>query len=117
MNDVETLRGLVARMTEVVIQEADPSNWPGAGKAANEMDAKERGDRYWCKKNANQAITTAVKLETLLNLVEQRHNGQVSEDTVLKTEKAVIDYEAKAKQRLEQSLSSKALASEVSDLE
>lgn len=99
MNQLEKLRQLSEKMVEVVIAEADPDTWPGAGKDLSEMNEDERGDRYWSKKNANQVITTAVKLETLISLHERK--GTVPKDEkVSDVENKVLDFEKAAKQRI-----------------
>lgn len=100
MDQLNKLKQLADRMVAVVIAEGDPNTWAGAGKNLSEMSEAERGDRYWCKKNANQAITTAVKLETLVALYERRGstpNGGKVDDVNDK----VIKFEQAAKKRLE----------------
>ncbi|CRL45836.1 hypothetical protein SGGMMB4_03928 [Sodalis glossinidius str. 'morsitans'] len=57
-NDEKTrLSKLSDKLTDVVLEEADPDNWPGAGKAIDAHTKQERGDRYWCKKNAATTLT------------------------------------------------------------
>ena len=41
------LTALSDKLTDVVLEEADPGNWPGAGKKPSELTKDERGDRYW----------------------------------------------------------------------
>ena len=55
------LQALSERLGEVVIQELDPHNWPGAEKVPAELTQQERGDRYWCKKNAAATMTLLLK--------------------------------------------------------
>lgn len=100
MDQLERLKQLSGKMVEVVIAEANPDNWPGANKSLDEMTEDERGDRYWSKKNANQVITTAVKLETLIALHE-RKGTQPKESNVTDTESKVLSFEKAAKQRIE----------------
>jgi len=53
--DHETkLEALGAKLADVFIDEADPDNWPGAGKKPSEHGKDERGDRAWSLKGANQ---------------------------------------------------------------
>lgn len=100
MNQIEQLKKLSEKMIDVVIAEADPSTWAGANKTLDEMTEQERGDRYWCKKNANQVITTAVKLETLIALCE-RKNTSPNTEVVQNVESKIIQFENAAKKRLE----------------
>lgn len=100
MDQLEKLKQLSDRMVGVVIAEADPDTWAGANKTLEEMSEDERGDRYWCKKNANQVITTAVKLETLIALYE-RKGGQPKDNKVTALNDKVVQFEQAAKERLE----------------
>jgi hypothetical protein len=59
------LQALQEDLAEVVVQEVDPNNWPGSKKTASEMTKEERGDRYWCKKNAAATLTLLNKVITL----------------------------------------------------
>ncbi|WP_294609766.1 hypothetical protein [uncultured Gilliamella sp.] len=100
MNQLEKLKQLSDKMVGIVIAEADPDTWAGANKKLDEMSEDERGDRYWCKKNANQVITTAVKLETLIALYE-RKGSQPKDNKVTELSDKVIQFEQAAKERLE----------------
>jgi hypothetical protein len=51
-DQIARLQDLAEKLAEVVLEEADPQNWPAAGIAADAMTQQERGDRYWCKRNA-----------------------------------------------------------------
>lgn len=46
------LNELQEKLTERFLNEADPDTWPGGDKFAMDMSREERGDSYWCKKNA-----------------------------------------------------------------
>lgn len=100
MNQLEKLKQLSDKMVGLVIAEADPDTWAGANKKLDEMSVEERGDRYWCKKNANQVITTAVKLETLIALYE-RKGATPKEGLAEDLTNKVIQFENAAKKRLE----------------
>lgn len=99
MDQLAKLRQLSEKMVDVVLSDADPDTWSAAGKQLNELTAAERGDRYWCGKNANQMITAAVKLETLIALHE-RKGGNLPENALRDLESKVLDFENKAKARL-----------------
>ena len=51
-DQLERLRDLEERLADVVLEEADPDTWPGAGKPLASLTQQERGDRFWCKRNA-----------------------------------------------------------------
>lgn len=51
-DQIQRLKDLEEKLAEVVLEEADPDLWPGAGYSIADMSKDERGDRYWCKKNA-----------------------------------------------------------------
>lgn len=99
MEQIEKLKELSNKMVEIVLIEADPDTWPGANITLEQMSKTERGDRYWSKKNANQGITTAVKLETLIALLERR-KGEVNPKKMDDLEAQVISFEEQAKLRL-----------------
>ncbi|MDF7671164.1 hypothetical protein PT276_08170 [Orbaceae bacterium ESL0721] len=99
MNQLEKLKQLSEKMIGIVIAEADPDTWPGADKKLSEMDESERGDRYWSKKNANQVISTAVKLETLIALHERKGTAP-KEDKIPEIEKKILNFEKAAKARI-----------------
>lgn len=53
----EKLEALQEKLCDSIFTEADPDNWPGKDKLPMEMTKDERGDRYWCKKNAAATFT------------------------------------------------------------
>ncbi|WP_206751605.1 hypothetical protein [Paraburkholderia sp. BL17N1] len=53
-------------MIDVYLDEADPANWPGVGTAGEHMTKEERGDRYWCKKNAAATVMLATETRKLI---------------------------------------------------
>lgn len=68
-NDYRTrLTALSDKLTDVVLVEADPDTWPGAGKPPEKHTKDERGDRYWCKKNAAASLTLLVKVHSLIGM-------------------------------------------------
>lgn len=68
-NDEKTrLSTLSDKLTDVVLEEADPDNWPGAGKTIDAHTKQQRGDRYWFKKNAAATLTLLTKVQTLIGL-------------------------------------------------
>jgi hypothetical protein len=67
-DQIERLRELQEKLADVVLEEADPDTWPGAGQQACDLSREDRGDRYWCKKNA--AATFALLERTTSTLTE-----------------------------------------------
>lgn len=59
------LQELQEKLADACIIEADPDLWPGAGLKPNEMTQEERGDRYWCKKDAAATFTLLNKVITI----------------------------------------------------
>lgn len=51
-DQIQRLQELSERLADTFLLEADPAEWPGAGKAPTDLTQQERGDGYWAKKNA-----------------------------------------------------------------
>jgi hypothetical protein len=51
-DQIQRLQDLSESLADRFIDEADPSGWPGGGMLPADMSQQERGDSYWCKKNA-----------------------------------------------------------------
>lgn len=90
-------------LTEAFLEEADPREWPGAGRPAAAWSKEERGDRHWIKKNA---IGTAAVLRSLHDL-EDRHLANTSKDPKTQADRDddldrhIRNYEKKAAEVLE----------------
>jgi len=69
-DQITRLQLLSENLADVVIDEADPINWPGAGKTLADITKDERGDRYWCKKNAAATMTLLVKVMSITGHVQ-----------------------------------------------
>ena len=67
-DQITRLQVLSERLGEVVINEVDPHNWPGAEKVPAELTQQERGDRYWCKKNAAATMTLLLKVVNIAGI-------------------------------------------------
>lgn len=68
----ERLVTLSEKLTDALLIELDPEQWPGAGLAPMAMDQKTRGDRYWCKKNAAATLTLIMKNNNLFDLIRRQ---------------------------------------------
>lgn len=90
-------------LTEEFITEADPRDWPGAGKMPAAWSKEERGDRHWTKKNV---LGTGAVLHSLNDMVE-RHQKNTSKDPDTQADrdgdldKHIRNYEKLAEQLLE----------------
>jgi hypothetical protein len=51
-DQIQRLQELSEKLADSFLLEADPGEWPGDGKGPADLSQQERGDRYWCKKNA-----------------------------------------------------------------
>ena len=69
------LQELEEKLVPVVLQEADPDNWPGKDIIPKELTKDQRGDRYWCKKNAAATLTL---LNKVISLIERPTRGLYS---------------------------------------
>lgn len=70
-DQIVRLQALTERLGEVVINEIDPHNWPGADKKPGELTQQERGDRYWCKKNAAATMTLLLKTVNIAGILNR----------------------------------------------
>lgn len=59
---------LTDKLTDAVLEEADPENWAGGNKRADQLTKEERGDRYWDKKNAAASLTLLIKVHSLIGM-------------------------------------------------
>ena len=51
-DQIERLKDLTEKLADRFLLEADPTEWPGGATSPADMTQQERGDSYWCKKNA-----------------------------------------------------------------
>ena len=74
------LQDLSEKLAEVVLEEADPAEWPGAGVPLASLSQQERGDRYWCKKNAAATFSLLERTASLLTDVKTVGNDRHKDD-------------------------------------
>lgn len=65
-DQIERLKAVSEKLAEVVLGEADPDTWPGAGRPLGEITKQERGDRFWCKRNAAATFSLLARAEALI---------------------------------------------------
>lgn len=66
-DQLQRLQELTERLADSFLLEADPAEWPGNGTAPAELTPRQRGDAYWCKKNA---MATGGVLKYTLDLIK-----------------------------------------------
>lgn len=71
-DQITRLQALSESLGEVVIHEVDPANWPGAKKDPSDLTQQERGDRYWCKKNAAATMTLLLKVVNIAGIMNRQ---------------------------------------------
>lgn len=62
---IAKLNALTDKLVDVVVVEADPDNWTGGNLLPEALSRDERGDRYWCKKNAAATLAVLTRVESL----------------------------------------------------
>lgn len=70
------LQALEEKLTEQFLVDGDPDNWTGQGILPKDLTKDQRGDRYWCKKNAVATIALTIRLGSLIGTVQR--NGTVT---------------------------------------
>lgn len=65
------LKALSEKLTDVVLTEADPALWNGNDQELAKLTREERGDRYWCKKNAAATLSVLMRVHNLVGVIER----------------------------------------------
>ena len=68
-DQLQRLDDLSERLADSFLVEADLAQWPGDGCPPSRTTQQQRGDRYWCKKNA---MATGGVLRFTLDLIARR---------------------------------------------
>ena len=68
------LQALEEKITDQFLFEADPANWTGEGVLPKDLTQQDRGDRYWCKKNAVATISLAIRIGSLIGRIQMAGN-------------------------------------------
>ena len=108
-DQIARLQKLSEKLADVVLEEADPDTWPGAGVPLADVSQAQRGDRYWCKKNAAATFALLERAHSLLTDAKDiAPNGKPFErpdldqdiaDAEKRAAKAVSKAVAKAQER------------------
>lgn len=93
-DQMQRLAELSEKLADVVLEEADPAEWPGAGVPLASMTKEERGDRYWCKKNAAATFALLERTSSMLTDAKDLRNNRPEEDDDLEKQIAAKEREA-----------------------
>lgn len=91
----ERLQALSEKLVDVFADEAEPANWSGAGLLPKDMAREDRGDRYWCKRNAAATMVLVLRVETLIG----QQQGQPTAPAQTDDGEADLDKEVAAAER------------------
>lgn len=92
------LQELSAKLTDVVLFDADPDNWIGKGIAPKDLSQQQRGDAYWCRKLAVSSLSVLTRVAGLTDLIQkQRNSGNGA--AVVTDEEATLDAEINAAEK------------------
>lgn len=95
------IEDLQEKLIEVLLLEADPDMWPGHGITPADLTREERGDRYWCKKNAAGTLTVLTKTLSLTQY-EYRQAANTSAEDEADMDQEIARHEKEAEKRLQQ---------------
>lgn len=93
-DQIQRLADLSEKLAEVVLEEADPAEWPGANMPLASLSQQERGDRYWCKKNAAATFALLERTASLLTDAKDLRNNRPEDDADMEKQIAAKEREA-----------------------
>jgi hypothetical protein len=91
---IDKLKALSERLTDVLLFDADPENWVGVGIPASQLSREERGDAYWCRRVATASVSVLMRVESLIADVGAKHPAFGDDEGDLDTEIAKAEKEA-----------------------
>jgi len=62
----ERLEAVEDKLIEVVLRDADPGTWSGAGLLLCDMTKQQRGDAAWCRKTASQTVVLLSQVQRVI---------------------------------------------------
>ena len=94
-DQIARLHELSEKLADSFIAEADPADWPGSGRSTANLTQQERGDAYWCKRNA---MATGGVLRYTLDLIEHHATpmSDQAEDHEADMDRNIRDAERRA---------------------
>jgi hypothetical protein len=69
-DQLKRMADLSEKLADVVLEEADPDLWPGAGTPLADMSQQDRGNRYWSKKNAAATFALLARAEEVVDRIK-----------------------------------------------
>lgn len=93
-DQMQRLQELSEKLADVVLDEADPAKWPGADMQLAALTQQQRGDRYWCKKNAAATFSLLERTASLLTDAKDLRNQRPDEDADMEKQIAAKEREA-----------------------
>ena len=96
------LQELSEKLADVVLEEADPAEWPGAGIPLAALSQQQRGDRYWCKKNAAASFALLQRTQDLIASGEDHKDPDEQQEAGL--DEQIAAKERQAARVLEQAM-------------
>ena len=93
-DQLQRLQELSEKLADVVLEEADPAEWPGANTPLAALCQQERGDRYWCKKNAAATFALLERTTSLLTDAKDLRNNRPEDDADMEKQIAAKEREA-----------------------
>ncbi len=98
----ERLLVLQEKIGDVVLVDANPENWTGNGALPKDLTKAERGDAYWCRKQAMATLSLLMRVVTLTGQLQHANAppppaaGQTPDESVGLLDKEIADAEAEA---------------------
>lgn len=100
-DQIQRLKDLEEKIAEVVIEEADPDLWPGAGIPLADMTNEQRGNRLWTKRNAAASFALLERTISLVRDAESVNPLTGNFNPRPDLDKEINDAEKKAAKMLE----------------
>jgi hypothetical protein len=97
---IAKLAALTDKLVDVVVIEADPENWTGGNLLPEALSRDERGDRYWCKKNAAATLAVLTRVESLTQRAGQAGAAGGADDADPDVSREIARAEKMAEKRL-----------------
>jgi len=95
----ERLQALSEKLIDIALDEADPDSWPGAGWKPSELTKEQRGDRYWCKKNAVATLSLEERVNRRIDASRAASAGGGADAGAVTDDEAELDAEINAAEK------------------
>ncbi len=87
------LQALEEKLTDTLLAEADPATWTAPGIESKDLTQQQRGDRYWCKKNAVATISLTIRVGSLIGMIQRNSASNTPGANVPETGEGLLDAE------------------------